>query len=1107
MAARPFQIINHGLRENSGTNQSLRYGENECAGPKLVMALAKREKEILYLQEEVQRLQHALQEVQESTANQIRHLEWELASKTEAIEKFEVKLQSQQDYEQIKAELRTLRELRQASTPADLSEVCAVSETTLKDGHVLPLSYWSSAGSSPSPCVEDIDIKREAETPVRISSLVKTEDLQDNHSSLSPGLPADHGATSTPTRQFDAPFQVSSVTLLSPSIKTEDKTTEFLPVAPSDETSAGPEDGEYGAEGVTSACWEGVALGGAEEDQRVETAEIIRQVKEQLQKHKIGQRVFGHYVLGMSQGSVSEILAKPKPWSGLSVKGKEVFLRMKRFLSDERNSLAVRDIQVRQRRNVKPCVRTPDVGSDDAIKNILEKAKEEIQSQREDEGACSQNGQCCEVGHEGDDAGCVGRGSSEDVIKGILEQARQEMEGQQEGDARKWCTSHDSSPLRSDSQSAQEKRAQLQCVRPSTVSPTDFVQNIICQVKRELAKDSTNGSPGPVSPSPPSTTSSACSTDQGMCLPVPAVSTHLDRVTSPSREEPVLLVQVKEEEEWEGDEAHEVPQCQTSMRPMAHPLTPDQYERLINCQLNTAELTKQVKAKLAQNGIFQRVFGEKVLGLSQASVSDMLSRPKPWSKLTQRDRELFVRMQLWLLDQQGQDLGPPPSHSPQPKDNLQSRAYFPVERTDQTLESFKENQPPALAQDVLPNPGSLCASTPELHSGLDIQQLAVCWSELDTHSITKRVKEVLRENNLGQRLFGEMVLGLTQGSVSDLLAWPKPWSKLSLKGREPFVRMQLWLNDPQNVQKLNNVKKIKERACLKRHVSVLRAESVRDHSGGPSDTLGPGSPSLNPSMSETSKRPRVVLTALEKEALKRTYQVEPYPSQNTIEKLASQLGLRTSTVSNWFYNYRARTRQDVRSRPLEAESRTLVHSKPQEMSARSFGPSTLYNSQPTSKDIDWVIIKQESSDLETEEDEELDRIIQPIRYVSTGVQHRNELKTEEGEEIRLQQGCDQINGEGWQKTGQESRTQSANGREDQASRVSKANLESRSPSPGFGPSVIPPCVVSMERQTSVEDHIPAHCMQKSSLKMANLDSIIHRLEQTADPEGALEWVF
>lgn len=47
--------------------------------------------------------------------------------------------------------------------------------------------------------------------------------------------------------------------------------------------------------------------------------------------------------------------------------------------------------------------------------------------------------------------------------------------------------------------------------------------------------------------------------------------------------------------------------------------------------------------------------------------------------------------------------------------------------------------------------------------------------------------------------------------MSDLLSRPKPWHKLSLKGREPFVRMQLWLNDPHNVEKLRDMKKLEKK--------------------------------------------------------------------------------------------------------------------------------------------------------------------------------------------------------------------------------------------------------------------------------------------------------
>ena len=75
-------------------------------------------------------------------------------------------------------------------------------------------------------------------------------------------------------------------------------------------------------------------------------------------------------------------------------------------------------------------------------------------------------------------------------------------------------------------------------------------------------------------------------------------------------------------------------------------------------------------------------------------------------------------------------------------------------------------------------------------------------SEIETLSLTARVKDVLQFHNLGQKLFGEAVLGLSQGSVSELLSKPKPWHMLSIKGREPFIKMHLWLSDAQNVEQL-----------------------------------------------------------------------------------------------------------------------------------------------------------------------------------------------------------------------------------------------------------------------------------------------------------------
>ena len=86
------------------------------------------------------------------------------------------------------------------------------------------------------------------------------------------------------------------------------------------------------------------------------------------------------------------------------------------------------------------------------------------------------------------------------------------------------------------------------------------------------------------------------------------------------------------------------------LRAVLPPITQEQFDKYSN--VNTDELVKQVKETLSQYSISQRLFGENVLGLSQGSVSDLLARPKPWHMLTQKGREPFIRMQIFLEDQE-----------------------------------------------------------------------------------------------------------------------------------------------------------------------------------------------------------------------------------------------------------------------------------------------------------------------------------------------------------------------------------------------------------------------------------------------------------------------
>lgn len=76
---------------------------------------------------------------------------------------------------------------------------------------------------------------------------------------------------------------------------------------------------------------------------------------------------------------------------------------------------------------------------------------------------------------------------------------------------------------------------------------------------------------------------------------------------------------------------------------------------------------------------------------------------------------------------------------------------------------------------------------------------------LDTLHISRRVRELLSINNIGQRLFAKYVLGLSQGTVSELLSKPKPWDKLTEKGRDSYRKMHAWACDENAVLLLKSL--------------------------------------------------------------------------------------------------------------------------------------------------------------------------------------------------------------------------------------------------------------------------------------------------------------
>ncbi|XP_064893165.1 homeobox protein cut-like 1 isoform X17 [Columba livia] len=984
----------------------------------LEVELAAKEREIAQLVEDVQRLQGSLTKLRENSSSQISQLEQQLTAKNSTLKQLEEKLKGQADYEEVKKELNILKSMEfapsESSGAQDASKPLEVlllekNRSLQSENATLRITNSDLSGSARRKGKDQPESQRPATLPASPPSQLlrnageQASNTNGTHQFSPTGLSQDFFSSSLASPSLPlastGKFALNSLlqrqlmqSFYSKAMQEAGSTSMIFSTGPystNSISSQSPLQQSPDVNGMAPSPSQSESAGSISEGEEIDTAEIARQVKEQLIKHNIGQRIFGHYVLGLSQGSVSEILARPKPWNKLTVRGKEPFHKMKQFLSDEQNILALRSIQGRQRGNITTRIRSTETGSDEAIKSILEQAKRELQVQKTAEPAQPPS--------------ASSSGNSDDAIRSILQQARREMEAQQaalepalktpplsQADISILSPKLVSTPAMSSVSSYSPLAVSLKkhsSVTDSSISAlqnlsglkkepqeapvlelhgiSDSAQGMLRHVKNELGRGGVWKDHW---------WNTVQHERRNTALPedvkVEEASGGKEKVSNQTRPDRSQLQGPSSSEYWKEWPNAESPYSQSSelsvtgasrsetpqnsplpsspivslskpSKPSVPPLTPEQYEIYMYQEVDTIELTRQVKEKLAKNGICQRIFGEKVLGLSQGSVSDMLSRPKPWSKLTQKGREPFIRMQLWLNgelgqcvlpaqgQQQGQESTPKTSAScsPAPESPMSSSESVKsltelVQQPCPAIETSKDGK----SQEASEPPASESQSTTPLplsgHSALSIQELVAMSPELDTYGITKRVKEVLTDNNLGQRLFGETILGLTQGSVSDLLARPKPWHKLSLKGREPFVRMQLWLNDPNNVEKLMDMKRMEKKAYMKRrHSSVSDSQSCESSSAGIDYSQG-----ASPQPQHQLKKPRVVLAPEEKEALKRAYQQKPYPSPKTIEELATQLNLKTSTVINWFHNYRSRIRRELFIEEIQAGSQSQAGS-------------------------------------------------------------------------------------------------------------------------------------------------------------------------------------
>nr|ADW95349.1 Onecut/Hnf6 [Paracentrotus lividus] len=151
--------------------------------------------------------------------------------------------------------------------------------------------------------------------------------------------------------------------------------------------------------------------------------------------------------------------------------------------------------------------------------------------------------------------------------------------------------------------------------------------------------------------------------------------------------------------------------------------------------------------------------------------------------------------------------------------------------------------------------------------------------EINTKEIAARVTSELKRYSIPQAVFAQRVLCRSQGTLSDLLRNPKPWSKLK-SGRETFRRMWKWLQEPE----FQRMSALRLAACKKKEDDAK-----------------------SPSQNSHIKKPRLVFTDLQRRTLHAIFKENKRPSKEMQITIAQQLGLELSTVSNFFMNARRRS--------------------------------------------------------------------------------------------------------------------------------------------------------------------------------------------------------
>ncbi|XP_011422371.1 homeobox protein cut-like 1 isoform X4 [Magallana gigas] len=794
--------------------------------------LAAKEKEISQLVEDVQRLQSSLNKLREATTSQVSKLEDELATKNQAFKLLEEKIKSQEDYEEIKRELSVMKSIEFSNNkmgadepdgdvqPKSLEVLLLEKNKSLQSENTVLKVNNSDLSGTTTPALSENAAAFASMLGEEIASTYQRQNSSRISTPSSPPTPSSNGIKEEPLPDKMIPKRPLSLERM-PSVSGD--STPNLPPPPS------PQFYPYlNGHGLPNYMSMSMGKTDPSNSQGIDTSLVAKTVRELLSIHNIGQRLFAKHVLGLSQGTVSELLSKPKSWDKLTEKGRESYRKMYAWATDERNIMALKAISPKKASRSALGLRSvfnpafPFTGPTTLVPSV----------QREDS-------------------------QTEERIAQILNEAQQAMQI--------------------------KKAMEQQQVAHAMVN--SYYQQEMTRLAQVTAQHGLT--------SPHSSAASMMTSTASLGLP--------------------------HHKELEAHRRRESIDSQGSAKEMVERIYRQELMKLAQAAEsagNIAAVTmyQQELARLAQNaqkgdtepGEIRRSHGspEHVsIKMEPKESADDANGPIDLSKNSSSSAPTTPTSNSSLK-------------SPTESSNHPGSAFMPFRQKMNGHESNMENHIPFGQQSECISPlqrmqniANSLMSRPHLVSSAKplkavlppiTQEQFDKYSNINTDDLVKQVKETLSQYSISQRLFGESVLGLSQGSVSDLLARPKPWHMLTQKGREPFIRMQIFLEDTEAIPKLVASQyhippdKLMRGRNQPEMAQRRRRSSLEDRSYD------------SPSM---PKRPRVFFTEEQKDKLRMAYNQDPYPNQNTIEALANELNVGVKTVINWFHNHRMRAKQ------------------------------------------------------------------------------------------------------------------------------------------------------------------------------------------------------